>query len=863
MGTNRRTVLQALAAGGLSVSLAAVARTGRRWRAALATGRWTEDSPARSVIGPQRVHVLTGKVRNPDGLVRPGTTVVTVAEDGPATVVLDYGRIVGGRPLFEVLDSTGEVRLRSIYSQALPWLFPDGDGPAPGKPGATAAAPKEVSFVGCAGAADLSRVEWIPLRKGRILNRLIQGGQRFQALQFTGRGTVSLRRVGLLPTFRQERAGGNQGSFECSDAALTEIWSLGAYALDVASLPAGALPPIWQIGPDGATVWGDTYTGYQRGLGWTDYTVRFKVRIDANEASWLVRAQLPDGIRCVLCARNDTLTQSAPNTLRIYVQFTQQLILTIRLPFVIREHEWYAIETTVRGRAARVSIGGVAVASFEIPAEGGFWGNTSAGWVALANASGALATFRDLEVRAPDGAVLLDTPLTDAAILDEFLAGTNPVPTIVDGATRDRQLFTGDLGVAADTLLYSNHDLAFLSGSIGLFSRYQRPDGAIATSIPPQANPRRTPGNAFVPGIPDYTVQHVSTIHAYWWHTGDEAFLKAQWPVVVRVLEYLRRNVDPAMGLFAPRGPGPAAERVAEALPNIHYYGALGQAAQMALAVGEAGRAESLRVDAVRLRAAINRHLFNDGLGLYGAAVGDLQTISEHANAYAVLYGVADRERVPELLARLAAALHAPAGPMRGTAANERIVSPYTAGYEVRARLAVGDTSAALDLIRRAWAPMRRGGEYYSGATWEYVGLDGRPGLGSGTSLAHPWSSGPTSALSAYVLGVRPLAPGFVTWLVEPQLTGLRWARGAVPTPRGPLRVRWRREGKRLALRVRAPVGTRGFVGLPVAGSADRIVLDGRRQMASVTPEGHGVLPGYRYVGPLGGGVHEIAVYPG
>ena len=863
MGTSRRNVLQALAAGGLSVSLSAVARSGRRWRAAVADGRWIPNPAVCSTLGPQRVHVVTGNVHNPSGLARSGTTIITVAEDRPATIVLDYGRIVGGRPLFDVLDLTGEVRLTTLYSQALPWLFPDGDGPAPGKPGTTAAAPKEISFVGCAGAADLSRVERIPLRKGRILNRLIQGGQRFQALQFTGSGTAALRRVGFLPTFRQNRAGRNQGSFECSDAALTEIWALGAYALDVASLPAGALPAIWEIGPEGATVWGDTYTGYQRGLDWTDYTVRFRVRIDANEASWLVRAQLPDGIRCVLCAQNDGLAQSTANTLRIYVQFTKQLILTVRLPIVIREHEWYAIETTIRGRAARVSIDDVAVAAFEIPAEGGFWGSTSAGWVALANASGALATYRDLEVRAPDGAVLLDTPLTDAAILDEFLAGTNTVATIVDGATRDRLLFTGDLGVAADTLLYSNYDLAFLNGSIGLFSRYQRPDGAIATAIPPQANPLKTPGNAFVSGIADYTVQHVSTIHAYWWHTGDAAFLREHWPVVVRVLEYLRQNVDPALGLFAPRGAGPVAERVAEALPNIHYYGALQQAAQMAVAVGESSRAESMRVDAAQLREAINHHLFNEDLGLYGAGVLELKTISEHANAYAVLYGVPDKERVPALLARLAAALHTPAGPMRSTAANERMVSPYTAGYEVRARLAVGDTSAALDLVRRAWAPMRRGGEYYSGATWEYVGLDGRPGLGSGTSLAHPWSSGPTSALSAYVLGVRPLEPGFLTWLVEPQLAGLRWARGVVPTPRGPLRVRWRRDGKRLALWVRAPIGTGGFVGLPVPDSTDQVVLDGRRQMTSVKPGVHGGLAGYRYWGPLDEGAHEVTVYSG
>lgn len=854
MRMTRRRVVQGLAAGGLAHGLPARALGRRRDGAVKSPG-----GPSERLIAPRRITATEGGVSAADALVDGGVCTMTARAGAPALLVVDYGRIVGGVPVFEVERHSGQLEMTSIYAQALPWLLPDGDGPAPGKPGATAAATKEISFVGFAGAANLSRVERIPLRRGRIVNRLIQGGQRFQALRLTGEGSVTLRGIGFVSSSRFPRSSPCPGRFECSDPALNEIWALGAYALDVASLPAGALPPLWDIGPQGATVYGDTYTGYQRGLAWTDYTVRFQVRIEEHEASWLVRAQPPDGIRFVLCAADDRLPKSTPNTLRAYVQFTQQLIATVPLPSPVRPGKWHSIETIVRGETISVSIDGKRAGEFPVPREGGFWGNTSAGWVALANASGAIATFRNLEVQAPDGSTLLRTPLTDPSILDEFAAGRSTCSTIVDGATRDRLLFTGDLGVASRTLLYTTFDLRYLTDSIGLFSRYQGADGAIPTSIPPQANLGSTPGNAFTAGLTDYTVQHVTTLHTYWMHTNDREFLRTQWPAVLGVFRYLRENTDPATELFAPPGP---AGRVADTLTNAHYYGALKQAEAMAEALGEGETQRHLSALAAPLRRSINRHLFNGRTGLYGASTHDLETIDEQANAYAVLYRVAEESRIEDLLERLSGALHVNRGPLRSTGAAGRIISPYTAGYEVQARLDVGDTATALDLIRRAWQPMRRGGEYYSGATWEYVSLGGAPGLGSGTSLAHPWSSGPTAALSAYVLGVRALAPGFATWMVEPQIADLDWARGTVPTPRGQFDVHWTRKGRRLTVRVRAPRRTRGFVGVPLMGARGVIAIDGRAQVPSAHAEGR-ALSGYGYVGPLAAGAHEVTLERG
>jgi alpha-L-rhamnosidase len=55
--------------------------------------------------------------------------------------------------------------------------------------------------------------------------------------------------------------------------------------------------------------------------------------------------------------------------------------------------------------------------------------------------------------------------------------------------------------------------------------------------------------------------------------------------------------------------------------------------------------------------------------------------------------------------------------------------------------------------------------------------------------VSHGWSSTPTRDLLVRTLGVTPAEPGFARARVAPRLGDLSWARGAVPTPRGLLRV--------------------------------------------------------------------------
>ena len=59
-----------------------------------------------------------------------------------------------------------------------------------------------------------------------------------------------------------------------------------------------------------------------------------------------------------------------------------------------------------------------------------------------------------------------------------------------------------------------------------------------------------------------------------------------------------------------------------------------------------------------------------------------------------------------------------------------------------------------------------------------------------GGTVSHGWSSTPTRDLVQRVLGVTPAEPGFGRAHIEPNLADLRWARGVVPTPAGPLSIR-------------------------------------------------------------------------
>jgi len=84
----------------------------------------------------------------------------------------------------------------------------------------------------------------------------------------------------------------------------------------------------------------------------------------------------------------------------------------------------------------------------------------------------------------------------------------------------------------------------------------------------------------------------------------------------------------------------------------------------------------------------------------------------------------------------------------------------------------------------------------------------------------HAWGAAPANLLPAKVLGVEPLEPGYTRALIWPRCAGsadrgMTWARGKVPTVKGPIQVDWKKSANGLRLTVNLPPGVTAQTRLP------------------------------------------------
>ena len=102
-----------------------------------------------------------------------------------------------------------------------------------------------------------------------------------------------------------------------------------------------------------------------------------------------------------------------------------------------------------------------------------------------------------------------------------------------------------------------------------------------------------------------------------------------------------------------------------------------------------------------------------------------------------------------------------------------------------------GDHAAAVDRIRRLWGSMLDAG---ARSFWEEFDGSGespyanvRPPVRQ--EPVPPWASGPAMLLPDTVLGLRPIANGWMEFEVDPHLGDLTWAGAVVPTADGEICV--------------------------------------------------------------------------
>lgn len=672
-------------------------------------------------------------------------------------------------------------------------------------------------------------------------NRLIQGGFRYQKLNLSTAGELVLSNVGVKPSIPSTPLDKLPGYFETSDEDLNRIWKVGARTVQMNDIPANTIPPFWQVSSEGSLVESQAPQSLAGSVAamLMQYRLQFEVKPITKGFAFSVLADTLNSGIYVFCnvANGSVSAHFGSNE-------DGNLLASATLPSDITLDEWHKVDTVVDMTKITISVNEVTVLKFS-------QASTFAGSFGLGASFGHSAIFRNLVATTLTGEDIYSSSLTEETFLPDFLMGTNPHDTSVDGSKRDRIAYAGDLDVALVSSLASTHGISYLKGTLNLLGSYQLTPGFFAPTAKIQQEPLSTPIDANITGLIGYSFNLLTAAANYYKRTGDIDIPKEWAPRAVRMLDWAHSQVLPQSGLLNISDPilsgdwnyYDASQVGVVSKFNMVYAYALQQCITL-LADGNIDTKPYISRLA-SLRTAIDTNLWSNDLNAYYLSQGIRTGFAQDSNALAILANIPSSNHTPSLILSTLNQLSTPSGPLAfspGALASNfsPFISPYASSYHLRAALESKDSDTAMKLLKTLWAPMADPkGANYTGCFWETLDATGRPALGRTTSLCHGWAAGPTGELSEHVLGVKAESPGYKEWRVEPVTLGLGWATGRVPVPGGEIRVAWNATGGLVKrMKVVSLRGTVGRVVLPVVGNCSG--LGGRFMVNGEVVEGNG-----------------------
>lgn len=348
---------------------------------------------------------------------------------------------------------------------------------------------------------------------------------------------------------------------------------------------------------------------------------------------------------------------------------------------------------------------------------------------------------------------------------------------------REQKLYPGDLYVEALACYYQLGDYDYVAKCLRQLaaSRLDK-DGWI-----PSAGPGYPASTGFIIEFPLFYVLDLRDHHLF---SGDRQTLAELYPVAVaQIRPYLKMMKGGLIDIgradsfenWCFINWNTIVKRGRCAAVNFLFARALAAAREMA---GWLGRAEDeawLRGLLHRLKPALAAAFWDRRRGIFRDACDrgrPVRHFSTETNTLAVLSGALNAHQSSRVLNALEGGRLPVATP-----------TAYYNAFTAEALFRHGRAAAALALIRNYWGAMLARG---ADAFWEIFLPSTPPGSQPPkfVSLCHGFSGGPAYLLPAYVMGIRPLEPGFRRLIVDPQLAGGSSLEGVVPTPHGPITFR-------------------------------------------------------------------------
>ena len=388
---------------------------------------------------------------------------------------------------------------------------------------------------------------------------------------------------------------------------------------------------------------------------------------------------------------------------------------------------------------------------------------------------------------------------------------------IWDAPKRDRMPWMGDLDVSGDVIdtVFADHFL--MQKTMDWF-----------------VHETGQPVKRDVNGIPGYSAFWVMGEADYYRHIGDKTYLMSIHDSLVSLLDYMTSELSAANLFVNAKKAWPFVDwspdlqhdtPEARRATQFEFYHAFAEGAWLLNEMGDSANAAKNQTRARSMRDAAQRALLDPKTGTFGTRW--------QPNAMAVYSGVADEKQTAAIWEKV---LSQP---------SQFMITPYYNYYVISAMAEAGHRREALDWIRKYW-----GGMIEEGATsfWEaydpawpkedfHANLQADDSKGYFVSLAHGWSSGPTAWLAEQILGVKPAAAGFRDVTIRPDLAGLEWARGSVPTPNGLIRVDYK-SANGFDAGIEVPAQVSANVSVPVCAGQNWVTVNGARATGQLSEGG-------------------------
>ncbi|RDC58565.1 alpha-rhamnosidase [Pedobacter chinensis] len=343
----------------------------------------------------------------------------------------------------------------------------------------------------------------------------------------------------------------------------------------------------------------------------------------------------------------------------------------------------------------------------------------------------------------------------------------------IDGIKRDRWVWSGD---------------AYQSYLMNYYSFFDAP--TVKRTLLAQRG--KDPVTAHINTIMDYSFYWFLGIYDYYKFTGDQKFVQDIYPRMQSLMTYIdgRKNKNgllewmPGDWIFIDW-----ADKLSKdgevSFEQLLYARSLETMVLCAKLANDVESAAKYDKQAKEIKSKIFERYWNqDKSALVHSRINDQPT--DNVTRYANMFGIFFDYFTPEQ--KLAV--------KKNVLLNDniaKITTPYMRFYELEALCAMGEQPYVLKEMKNYW-----GGMLKLGATsfWEEYNPDkkgtehlemyGRP---FGKSLCHAWGASPIYLLGKYYLGVQPETPGYETYTIEPNLGGLEWMEGKVPTANGDISV--------------------------------------------------------------------------